>query len=200
MPEARPPGVGADAAWVGVDTPLALPDLQALAANPERILRVNPLWRFETWERPAPDRFYLQIHNQANGLIWTTSGRLERRADGLVLHFDTGIKASTRFWLEPLPTGSRLWILDDYGRLPEPERQVRLAEVDTSLVPWGQALGRYLRAWARWSRLPPWRWYMDSIWLFMTPQARRVVRWLLWISLADIGILLGLIWLIRLAP
>ena len=49
---------------------------------------------------------------------------------------------------------------------------------------------QYLVRWHRWSRIAPWRWYMQHIWLPMKPAARRITYMLLWITLAEIALIL----------
>lgn len=193
MTEPRPPGVGEDAAWVSVAARLPPSDVLALLDDPERLLRVNSQWVFDTWERPTVDQFRLRIANQSNGRIWETSGTIHRLPDGLRLDYDEGIKAFSRFLVEPAEEGARLWVVEDYGRLSEEERRTRTDEVDRSLTRWGQDLYLYLRAWARWSRFAPWRWYMERVWRPMKPLARRIVRLLIWATLAELLLFLGLI-------
>lgn len=197
MPEPsspRPPGgVGQDAAWVSLTVPLAPTRLHELLEDPERLLRVNSQWRFACWELDASGRFRLQIQNHGNGQFWETSGQVRREATGLRLDYDEGLKTFTRFIVEPTSEGTRLWVVEDYGRIPEAERPRRVAEVDPSLPRWGQDLCRYLRSWARWSRLAPWRWYMERVWRPMSPLGRRVTRLLLWASLAELLLFAGLV-------
>ena len=188
MPESRPPGAGADAAWVSVPTGLAPQALIDLIRDPQRLMRVNPLWVFESWEPLGPERCRFRIFNHSNGQIWETEAQVVRLPGGLRLDYADGIKASTLFRVEPADPGSLLWIIDDYGRLPEAERQARVAEVDRSLPQWGRDLYRHLRAWSRWSRLPPWRWYVERYWLRMKPLSRRIVRLLLWVTLAELAL------------
>lgn len=197
MADPVPPGVGGDAAWVGVTTRLSVSEVLALLDDPERLLRVNSRWVFEVWDRTAPDRFQLRIQNQSNGRVWETSGTSRHLPDGLQLDYDEGIKAFTRFLVEPAEVGARLWVVEDYGRLPEAERHTRTEEVDSSLTQWGHDLFRYLRAWRRWSRFPPWRWYMERVWRPMRPLGRRVTRLLIWATLAEILVLLGLVLVLR---
>jgi hypothetical protein len=180
-----------------VDSPLLPGQVLALLEDPERLLRVNSSWVFEVWERTGPDRFRLSVRNLTNGRIWATAGTVEPLSGGLRLRYDEGIKASTRFLVEPQSQGSRLWVVEDYGRLPIAEREARLAEVDRSLSTWGQDLHRYLRAWARWSGLGPWRWYMERVWRPMKPLGRRVTRLLFWATVAEILLFLGLVLLLR---
>lgn len=198
MDEARPPGLGEDAAWVGVDTTLPAQQLLALLDDPERLLRVNSQWLFEHWESTAPKHFQLRIRNQSNGRVWETGARLVRLPDGLRLDYDQGIKGYTRLTVEPVPGGSRLWVVEDYGRLPEAERRERTVEVDRSLPQWGRDLYVYLRAWRRWSRIAPWRWYMERVWRPMRPLGRRIVRLLVWATVAELLLFLGLILALRL--
>lgn len=197
MPEAVPPEAGEDAAWVSIDTPLGADALLVLLDDPERLMRVNPTWEFEEWQRPEGDRFAFRIRTHANQNVWSTSGDIERSADGLLLRFDEGIKASTRVRIEATDSGSRLWIIDDYSRLPLEERERRKDEVDPSLQQWGDALYRYLALWQRWSHVRLWRWYMERIWRPMSPLARRIVRLLFWVTVAELVLfllLVGLLW------
>lgn len=110
----------------------------------------------------------------------------------MLLDYDEGIKAFTRFLVEPDGEGTRLWIVEDYGRLSEEERRARMDEVDRSLTRWGQDLYRYLRSWSRWSHFASWRWYMERVWRPMKPLARRIVRLLIWATVAELLFFLGL--------
>ena len=85
----------------------------------------------------VPDEVRFRIDNQSNGQVWETAARVTRLPDGLRLDYADGIKASTLFRVEPADAGSLLWIVDDYGRLTEAEREARVAEVDRSLTAWG---------------------------------------------------------------
>jgi hypothetical protein len=112
--------------------------------------------------------------------------RLEPSETGVVVTYSDGLKRSTALAVEPADRGgSRLRITDDYSGWSEAERQARLAEVDRSLPQWGRDLYLYFRRWHRWSWLAPWRWYMTRVWIRMKPSARRITRWVLWITLAE---------------
>jgi len=198
MTDLRPPDVGEDAAWVFVPTSLPPSQILSLLGDPEHLLRVNSQWVFQIWERPAPDRFCLRIENQSNGRTWETCGSVAPLPDGLRLDYDEGIKAFTRFQVEPDGEGARLWVVEDYGRLSEDERRVRTDEVDRSLNRWGQDLFLYLRGWSRWSGFVPWRWYMERIWRPMKPLARRIVRLLIWATVAELVLFLALVLVLRL--
>jgi len=188
MPDSRPPEAGEDSAWISVATPLPADRLLALMRDPQRLMRVNPLWVFESWDTAGPDAVRFRIDNQSTGQVWEAGARVVPLPDGLRLDYAEGIKAWTLFRVEPTETGSRLWIVDDYGRLPETEREARVAEVDRSLTAWGGALYRHLRAWSRWSGFAPWRWYVERHWLPMKPLSRRIVRLLLWVSVAELAL------------
>lgn len=193
MTEPRPPDLGEDTAWVGVETTLSPGEVVQLITEPDRLLRVNPHWIFESWRQPDDSRFQLRIRNQANGRTWETDGSIVRGPQSIRLDYDSGIKASTRFSVEPHASGSRIWVVDDYGRLPAAEREKRLAEVDPSLPDWGAALKRYLDAWDRRSRNRLWRWYMEGPWRRMTPLGRRVSRLLIWATILEIPLILLLV-------
>lgn len=188
MSEGPPPEAGADAAWVSVATPLSPAGLLALVRDPERLMRVNSQWVFESWVSQGTDHCRFRIFNPSDGQRWEMEAHILQLPDGVRLDYRDGVKAYTRFRVEPTEDGSRLWIIDDYGRLAEAERSARLAEVDRSLVPWGKDLYRHLRAWSRWSGLAPWRWFVERVWLRMTPTSRRLVRILGWLSIAELAL------------
>ena len=193
MAEAAPEGVGEDAAWIAVPTELPTDRLAWLVADPERMLRVNPCWVFESWSRPAQDRFSLRVRDTVHERTWAAEGYIEPLDDGLRLHYDEGLKASTRFRVESGAEGTRLWVIDDYGRLSAEEREARLDEVDRSLPAWGGALERYLAGWQRWGKYRLWRWYTERVWRPMTPLARRVVRLLIWATVIEFAVFVLLV-------
>jgi hypothetical protein len=193
MPETAPEGAGEDAAWIAVPTELSSEQLVWLVGDPERLLRVNPCWVFESWSRTAPSRFDLQVRDTVHDRTWATEGRIETLDDGFRLIYDEGLKASTRLRVETDHSGSRLWVIDDYGRLPPEERAARLDEVDRSLPAWGHALERYLAGWHRWGKYRLWRWYMERWWLRMTPLARRIARLLIWATVIEFVVFLLLV-------
>ena len=188
MPETRPPDAGEDAAWLSIASDLPPEALLDLLRDPQRLLRVNSLWVFESWETLGPDRIHFRISNQSNGQIWDTQAQVVRLPDGLRLDYADGIKASTLLRVEPADHGSRLWVIDDYGRLPKAEREAKVAEVDRSLPQWGRDLYRHLQAWSRWSGVPLWRWYVEHHWLPMKPLSRRIVRLLFWVTVAELAL------------
>ena len=180
-----------DASWVIVDTPLSLPALREFCADIERLFRINPYLEFERWQRTGADSIHARFRNLSNQQRVALDLRIERESDdAFALIYRTGIKARTRFVLEPAGAGSRLTITDDYARLPVAEREQRLHEVDRSLTAWGWALREYLRREQRWGGWALWRWYMRRLWLPMTPRARRITYMLVLLSAAELVLVL----------
>lgn len=171
-----------DAAWVRVVTPLPAAALTAwVQADAERLLRLNPHYEID---RFADGR--LAGRNLGTGRPLATAVSAELLSDGLRLVYADGLKSWTSFRVEPRPDGGAdLVVTDDYGRLPPEERQARLDEVDRSLIPWGNALYRHLRACRRWGRLRPWQWWTARVWLPMTPKARRLTALVTLVTLGE---------------
>lgn len=180
------PTAADDRAWVAIDTPLTAAGLREFCRDLGRLFRINPGLEFRAWRETAPGRFHAEWLNLSNGQAQELDLTVVAESDSVFrVDYDQGLKAWTRFTIEPAAGGARLTITDDYGRLPEAERARRLDEVDRSLTAWGQALHRYLRRQRRWGRFAPWRWFMARLWLPMKPAARRVVWWLWVIAVAE---------------
>ena len=180
-----------DASWVIVDTPLSLPALREFCADVERLFRINPYLEFERWQRTGADSIHARFRNLSNQQMAALDLRIERESDdAFTLIYRVGVKARTRFVLEPAGAGSRLTITDDYAGLPPAEREQRLHEVDRSLTAWGWALQEYLRREQRWGGCAPWRWYMRRLWLPMTPRARRITYMLVLLTAAELVLVL----------
>ncbi|MBI2236128.1 MAG: hypothetical protein HYU60_04110 [Magnetospirillum sp.] len=182
-------GLEADRAWVAVDTPLPPAELLALTAGPERLFRVNPLIEYREWTILDGGRLRLAGRNHANGRDFDVEAVTEPLPHGLRLRFADGLKQSTALTVEESAAGARLMVVDDYRPLPVHEREARLAEVDSSLLPWGQALHPFLARWHRWRHVPGWRWLMDW-WLTMTPSSRRICRLVAWVTLGEFVVFL----------
>lgn len=178
--DVAPPVAGTDAAWVIIETPLSATDLSAFLADIERLFRINPLLEFDTFERLGPNQYRLKARNLSNDHVIDVAFAVHERPDGLRIDYAGGLKSHTRITIDAAPNGSRLVVSDHYESVPEQDRHQRLAEVDLSLNAWGRALHDYLRRWARWRWLPPWRWYMTRVWQPMRPSARRIV-FMIWI-------------------
>ena len=180
-----------DASWVIVETPLDLPALRDFCADIERLFRINPYLEFQAWQHSGADNYHARFHNLSNQRTVTLDMGIERAsADEFSVVYRDGIKARTRFALEPTTAGSRITITDDYSRLPDAARAQHIGEVDKSLNAWGWALHEYLRHEQRWGRFAPWRWYMRRLWLPMTPRARRITYMLLVLTVAELVLIL----------
>ncbi len=180
-----------DAAWVSVENPLTLHELRTFITDLERLYRINSLLEVNRWHAESTSSIQVDLNNLSNGKSLCTNITMEQRADGLLIRYLDGLKTSTHLKMEENANGSsRLTITDDYSAIPEGQRRERLDEVDRSLPQWGQDLHSYLRSWKRWSWLPPWRWYMGAVWLPMKPSARRITRWIFWITAAEMVVFL----------
>ena len=186
-----------DAAWLEITAPISAAELRNFLDDIERLYRINPQLEISAFEATGANTYRLTARNLANGreidvlLAVTPSDR------AVEVGYSQGLKVSTSFRAEPADGGARLFVTDVYGRVSEAERRARVGEVDLSLNAWGRALHDYLRVWARWKWLAPWRWYMRRVWQPMTPSARRIV-WMIWVvSAFEVAALAALlaIWL-----
>lgn len=180
-----------DRAWVKIETPLSPAALRDFCGDLERLFRINPALQFRAWQATGPDRYHAEWRNLSNGRDESLDLQVVAESDAAFrVDYAAGLKALTRFAVEPAPGGSLLTVTDDYGRVPEAERAARLDEVDRSLTHWGRGIHRYLQRQRRWGWFPPWRWFMRRLWLPMTPSARRIVWWLWVITLAEFAFFL----------
>lgn len=186
----------ADKAWVRIGSALSPSELAVFCQDPERLLRINSLYEFESWRDEGGGRFFLRARNLSNDRIIATPLRVERRADGVTLVYGAGLKRATDFRVEPpldehgaplKAYRSVLVITDDYSGSAEAELRARSDEIDKSLLQWGHDLHRYLRHWARWSRFSLWRWYMRRIWQPMKPAGRRITLMLVAITAFELA-------------
>lgn len=187
-----PPTDAQDAAWVAIATPLSPDQLVSFCQDVERLLRINPFLEFESW-RQTEGGFHWRGRNisQQPAIEFDLTLRVTPLKDGLRIDYEGGLKRSTtiRVEAEESGSGSRLTIVDDYSGVSPEEQATRINEVDRSLTTWGQDLWRYLQRWHRWSRIAPWRWYMQRVWQPMKPSARRITYMLLWITLVEIALI-----------
>ena len=188
-----------DVARVTVDTQLNGEELRQFLLNPERLLRINSLLEFRDWRaEPAESVYRMNVLNLSNDQVLDTLLFVDERHDGLHIRYSRGLKSSTTLRITSGETGLQVEITDDYSGLPEPERQVRLEEVDRSLVQWGHDLHLYMKVWKRWSWFAPWRWYTTYVWQNMKPSARRISSWLIWLTALEFAtflIVFSIFWL-----
>ncbi len=166
---------GKDQARLEIATPFGRAWLMDFLASPERLLRINPLIEISRLEKTGPRQWRMQGRNLANGRDFDVRFIHEPLPDGLRLTWDGWLKTFTEARIVDAKEGrAALVIIDDYSGAPEEERKNRIAEVDTSFTPWGQAIWRYLRNWKRWSWLPGYKFAAGRYWLRMKPSARRI--------------------------
>jgi hypothetical protein len=164
-----------DKAWVTVKTGLSAAELLVFIHRPDWLYRLNPLIEWSVCE--LGDGFLRLVSEDM-----TAEARIEEIPDGILLNWaGEGLKASTRITAE----AGILRIEDDYSRFPLEIREARIAEVDQTLPAWGGGIYEFFKSWRRYSWLPLWRWYALGPWLKMKPQARRVIRLLILITLAE---------------
>lgn len=176
-----------DYAWVTIPVPFAAEELRNWLNDAETLFRINSLLEITGWRQDDHHSVHLIGRNLSNGQALDVQMSLTTADDGLQIQYSEGLKRSTTFAIEPAEkTGFQLRITDDYSGLSEEERKARVDEVDRSLPQWGRDLYKYFRAWKRWSWLAPWRWYTTRLWLRMKPSARRITRWIWWITAAEL--------------
>ncbi|MES9957438.1 MAG: hypothetical protein ABW120_14530 [Sedimenticola sp.] len=181
-----------DAAWVSFKTPLDKAEMVSFCQDVGRLLRINPYLEFRNWVDCGDNRYRFKGRNislQPAAEI-ELEMEVEPQSDGVYIRYSDGLKSTTQVKVEAAPEGSQVTIVEDYGGVDESEREARIDEVDRSLVKWAEDLQLYLIRWQRWSWLSPWRWYMQRIWEPMKPAARRITYMLLWISLAEVALIL----------
>jgi len=174
-----------DQAWVVIDTELSPEALLAFCRDVERLLRINSMFEFMTWQALGENAYRMHVKNLSIQSELDTVIRVTPMAEGLTIAYDDGLKAVTELRVEAMEGGSKLTIIDDYSAVPRAEREARMGEVDKSLVPWGRDLHTFLRMWKRWSGVGIWRWYMRRMWLPMKPSARRISFMLIGITAVE---------------
>lgn len=180
-----------DAAWASINTPLSVDELHKFCADIERLFRINPFLEIDEWTKIGARCYTVRGRNSSQGkpIAFEIDFELDRQEDAFIIQYCNGLKSSTIIRFEPADCGSKLTITDNYDTASEQERKARLEEVDKSLVTWMRDLQLFLINWKRWSRIPPWRWYMQRIWLPMKPTARRITYMLLWITVVEIALI-----------
>ena len=181
MTAESPTSPSEDRVWATIQTTLRPEALRDFYRDLERLYRINPYSEFRVWKETAPGQFHVEFHNLSNHQDYSLDFTLIPESDSaFIVRYAQGIKATTRFEIQPTGLGSSLTITDDYNRLPAEERAQRLDEVDKSLPAWGHAIHEYLRRHQRWGWILPWRWYMRWMWVPMKPSARRIA-WMLYL-------------------
>lgn len=182
------PAAADNAAWVGIELPLAPQQALDYARNVERFLRLNPHLEITRFEGAADGRYRIEGLNEMNGLAVSCGLTLQDDgANGFRLDYDGGLKLATEVTAAPHPGGALLTIRESYR---QPASEAELAQVDRSLTPWGLAIRRHLLGLSRWGRLAPYRWWRERIWLGMRPRERRIVRLVVWATALEFVVFL----------
>ncbi len=177
-----------DFARVDIDTPWPAAWLRTFFHDPERLLRLNPFLTIRKIHRTAPDTWEVQGRNDATERDFHITMRRQPLPDGngYRLLWDGWLKNETRLIIKDSGAGAaRIAIIDDYSATPLPERERRKDEVDISIIPWGQYIHAYLHWLHKFGWLPGYMCLMTGPWLRMTPSARRISKWLIFITIAE---------------
>ncbi len=178
----------ADKAWASVVTPFSAQELLEFCENIEQLFRINPYLEFKKWNKIVANHYHTKGLNlsQKPAFEFDLEFTVEKLSNGLRILYIDNLKQSTRLKIEDNEHGSKLVITDDYSALTLVERKKRLGEVDKSLVKWAENIQAFTIMWQRWSWLPPWRWYIRKVWLYLKPIGRRISYMLLWITFLEI--------------
>lgn len=180
-----------DLAWASFQTFLTPAALLEFCQDIERLFRINPYLEFSHWESLGPDRYRFGAKNSSQdpAFEFQVEMSVEHKPDGLIVHYNQGIKKSTELIIEAVSGGSKLTINEEYRSLSEQERESHLKEVDQSLVTWARDLQSYLLMWNRWSWCGPWRWYMRRVWQPLKPMGRRIIYMFIWITIVELALI-----------
>jgi len=183
-----------NAAWVDAEIPVAPQALAAFLSDPVALYRLNPSLEIEILEVSSADarRFRLRALNESNGMRYDVTverSPLEDGALGWRYAYDCGFKRATEFRIEPGRAGSILRVKEYYERYADPG-DAPAQEFDRSLVPWIAALRRHLVRWKRFGRVPFYAWWVQRMWLHMTPRQRRIARLIWWIGVLEFVVFL----------
>lgn len=188
-----------DRATAETTLPLAVAAVREFLSDIPRLVRLNPQLAIERWV-PAEWGFRFAGRNESNDRVFDLGVLVDRSDDGITLRYDAGLKQMTQFVAEPAGTGTRLVVTEHYPRIGDPQ-DPRVAEVDKSLVPWVGAIRRHLLARRRWGWLPliypVWNWWQERFMLSMVPRSRRIVRLLIWATVIEFAVFLGLVLVLR---
>lgn len=186
-----------NAAWITIPTKLKLTTLINFCSKVERLYRLNPYLRINTW-RVADDAIIdVDWDNHSNEQLLTTATRIEvvKSENEIRLSYASGIKRETLLLVEESIGGAQLTIIDDYGSRSQRDTQ----QVDKSLAAWGQALDKFFSRYFYLQHIPFADRIIDRIWLRLSPTSRRITYILFVITVIEIAALLlfvGLFWLV----
>ncbi len=180
-----------DFARIEINSPFNEEWLREFIKEPQRILRINSLFEFSVFEKITDDSWHIIGKNLSNKQDFDVTFKTKKIAKGILLNYDGWLKTSTEITINKgEDQTTKLIIIDDYSGSNNKERQQRIAEVDNSIVQWGNDIYRYFSHWKRWSWIPGWKAYMLKFWITMKPSARRISFLLFAITAAEFVIFL----------
>ena len=181
-----------DSARAETQIPLDAEAMFDFVTNIEHLLRLNPHLEIETWQR-IPDGMRFTAMNETTGRRIETAVRVEMTpaTRSIVLTYAEGLKRATTLAVEDGDSrGCRLVITEHYPVI-EDAQDPRVADVDRSLISWVDAIRRHLLGRRRWGWLPGYRWWTGRFMPGMPPRQRRIVRMIVWVSLAEFVVFLA---------
>jgi hypothetical protein len=181
-----------DSARAETQIPLDADAVFEFVSDIEHLLRLNPHLEIETWQR-TPDGMRFAAMNETTGRRIETAVRVEttRATRSIVLTYAEGLKRATTLAVESGDgQGCRLVVTEHYPVI-EDAQDPRVAEVDRSLIPWVDAIRCHLIDRQRWGWLPGYRWWTGRFMPGMPPRQRRIVRMIIWVSLAEFVVFLA---------
>ena len=181
-----------DSARAETQIPLDADTVFEFVSDIEHLLRLNPHLEIETWQR-TPDGMRFAAMNETTGRRIETAVRVEttRATRSIVLTYAEGLKRATTLAVESDDGHGCHLVVTEHYPVIEDAQDPRVAEVDRSLIPWVDAIRHHLIDRRRLGWLPGYRWWTGCFMPGMPPRQRRIVRMILWVSLAEFVVFLA---------
>ena len=180
-----------DFARIEIDSPLDGDWLRNFISNPQRVLRINSLFEFSIFDKVSENTWHMAGKNLLDEKGFDVTIKSTEISSGILLQYEGWLKNSTELSIQKESDGNhKLIIIDDYSGTSAEEREQRIAEVDNTVIQFGNDIHRYLQQWNRWSWVPGWKSYMLKFWHRMKPSARRICFMLFAITAAEFVIFL----------
>ena len=181
-----------DSARAETEIPLDADAVFKLVSDIEHLLRLNPHLEIETWQR-IPEGMRFVAMNETTGRRIETAVRVEMTpaTRSIVLTYAEGLKRATTLAVESGDGQVCRLVVTEHYPVIEDAQDPRVAEVDRSLIPWVDAIRRHLLGRRRWGWLPGYRWWTGRFMPGMPPRQRRIVRMIIWVSLAEFVVFLA---------
>jgi len=173
-----------DQAWACIKLPASRDWLRFFLNDDLRFFRCNPYYEIRRWQTADGQsaEAFVSLFNQTNEQSWHGAIRIENLSTGKRFYYGNGLKAFTQWCL----TENGLEITEDYGRLSEQERRLRIKEVDKSLIPWLLSIQFHVKWRRRLSWIPKLNTILDRYWMPIRPSTRRICTWLILLSIAEL--------------